>query len=106
MALTVTKIGTNEDGSARYLHATDGHALWTGPVKGPVTLADGTEYEVSADYIEVACDGHDENGKPTGRCDADEVAHLIAMKHVEDGHPTDETFTYEPPAKFAPKKGK
>lgn len=93
MALTVTKIGTNEDGTPHYHYQSDGHVVFTGPVTGPVTTADGTTYEVSPAVIEVASEEH-----------AAEVSDLIGQRHATDGHPTDSAFTYEAPAPA--KKGK
>lgn len=92
MSLTVTKVGTNEDGTPLYHYQSDGHVVFTGPVTGPVTTADGTTYEVSPAVIEVASPEH-----------AVEVADLIAQRHMTDGHPTDPGFTYEAPTS---KKGK
>lgn len=49
--------------------------LLTGPVKGPVTLADGTVYDVSPDALEVAPEV------------AGELSHHIGLLHETEGHP-------------------
>jgi len=56
----------------------DGHIVKTGPIRGFVTLEDGTVYDINDEWIEVASPDH-----------GAEVAHLIALRHVEDGHPHD-----------------
>ena len=68
-------------------------AVLTGPVSGAVTLEDGTRYPVGPELI----------GVPPEH--VDEVLHLIAQKHVEEGHPDflldperdDHGFVYEEP---------
>lgn len=52
------------------------HVVITGPIKGTVTTADGTVYDVSADNVEVA----DEHGL--------EVAELIGARYADEGHPS------------------
>lgn len=76
MAITRTYIGQNEDGSPSFHYASTGHVVVTGPAYGPVTTSDGTVYDVSEQYIEVASPEH-----------AGEVAHLIGVMHEERGHP-------------------
>jgi len=66
----------------------DKPVVLTGPVKGDITLADGTTYNVSDDFIEVENQAH-----------ADEVAHQIGLRHEAEGHPdhdADNPFIYEP----------
>lgn len=60
MALQVMNIGTNEDGSPRlHYHDPDGHVLLTAPHHaGPVTLADGTVYDVTPNVLSVASHEH------------------------------------------------
>jgi len=53
----------------------DKPVLLTGPVKGPITLADGTVYDVSADAVEVASHAH-----------AGELSHHIGVIHETEGH--------------------
>lgn len=62
--------------------------LMTGPVKGPITLSDGTVYDVSGDYIEVASPEH-----------AGELDHHIGLRHEVEGHPDNRsrgTEEYDP----------
>jgi hypothetical protein len=92
MPLKVTRISTNEDGSPHYHYEQDPPdpskpVVFTGPVKGPITLLDGTTYEVSPDFIEVQSHEH-----------AGELSHHIGVRHETDGHPlhTDgEPFVHE-----------
>lgn len=77
------KVELNDDGSLHYI--SDGHVVLTGPISGAVTTADGTTYNVSPALIEVESPEH-----------AAEVAHLVATRYANEGHPTDETFTYTP----------
>jgi hypothetical protein len=68
------------------------HIVLTGPIKGDVTLADGTVYAVTDPAIVVDPDH------------AAEVAHLIGLRYAAEGHPEhdDETpFAYEAPKAFA-----
>jgi hypothetical protein len=66
----------------------------TGPIQGTVTTADGTVYDVSADFIEVASAEHEA-----------EVAELIAKRYVAEGHPSHMfsgvAFQYVTPAELA-----
>lgn len=66
----------------------------TGPVKGTVSLADGTTYNVADDYIEVESQDH-----------ADEVAHHIGVRLQAEGHPDHKDsavpFVYTPTGRFA-----
>jgi hypothetical protein len=64
------------------------HAVMTGPITGTVTLADGTEYDVSPELIQVASGEHQA-----------EVAHLIAQRYITAGHPSDPDFIYVAPEK-------
>ena len=50
---------------------------FTGPVRGTVTLADGTSYDVTPDVIEVASQAH-----------AAELRHHAGLTHERDGHPS------------------
>lgn len=76
MTITKTYLGLNEDGTPNFDYRSDGHMVMTGPAYGPVTTSDGTEYDVSEQFIEVASLEH-----------AGEVAHLIGLIHEERGHP-------------------
>ena len=78
MALTRTRLGTNEDGSPHFHYASDGDkpVVFTGPnISGSVTLPDGTVYDVTPDFVEVE-PGHEGH-----------VAHAIGVRHQEEGHP-------------------
>lgn len=98
MTMKVTRIGTNEDGSPHYLYESDGHVIFTGPVEGPVTTADGTTYDVSAKWIEVQCaDPKNPDTANHDGCHANEVMHLIGLRHNQDGHPTVPNFHYDAP---------
>ena len=63
------------------------HVVLTGPIAGSVLLPDGTEVDVSAPIVEVA-----------DQATADAVAHAIAVRYRDEGHPTDPNYTYEEPA--------
>lgn len=64
----------------------DGHVVYTGPIRGSVETSDGTVYEVGPDYIEVESLEH-----------AGEVAHAIAVRHEEEGtHPLHQAADAEP----------
>lgn len=79
-------ITQGDDGSLHFAFPEGVHAVYTGPIDGAVTLADGTEYHVRADWIGAASVEH-----------AQEVAHLIALRHVAEGHPAHDAtspFTY------------
>ena len=80
MAITKTYLGDNPDGSAHFHYdaGPDGIVLMTGPVNGPLTLPDGTVYDVTDPYIEVASEEH-----------AGLVSHLMGMRYEERGHPKD-----------------
>lgn len=54
------------------------HAVITGPIKGPVQLADGTQVDVSAPIVYV--DSIEQ---------AAEVAHAIGQHWAKHGHPDD-----------------
>jgi len=59
------------------------HAVLTGPITGSVTLPDGREIDVSMPLVEV-----------DDQATADAVAHAIACRYRDEGHPTDPEFTY------------
>jgi hypothetical protein len=52
------------------------HAVITGPIKGTVTLADGTVVDVRPDVVYVDTPEQ-----------AAEVAHQIGLRYAKDGHP-------------------
>jgi hypothetical protein len=56
-------------------YVSDGHVLLTGPIKGTVTLADGTVYDVSPDVVEI------------DPAHAGELGHLIGLHYEDNGHP-------------------
>lgn len=58
--------------------AQEKHVLLTGPISGPVRLADGTEVDVTPAVLEF--DSLEQ---------AAEVAHAIGLAHAEVGHPDD-----------------
>jgi hypothetical protein len=68
----------NPDGtpSKGYVADEGEHLVLTGPVQGLKTLSDGTQVNVTPDSVAV---GSLEQ--------AAELAHLISMHHVENGHP-------------------
>lgn len=76
MALHWKQIGTNPDGSPQFTVTADsGHVVLTGPeARGPVVLPDGTEYDVTAQAIEVASAEHGAH-----------VSHQIAQQHEQAG---------------------
>ena len=60
MSLPAEIAGYNENGSPRIHYTSDtGHVVLTGVEKGPITLADGTTYDLTPEVIEVA-PGHGE----------------------------------------------
>ncbi len=62
------------------------HVVLVGPIRGDVTLADGTVVDVRPDPVYV-----DSAEK------AAEVAHLVAQRYVAEGHPSHdpgEAFVY------------
>lgn len=74
-----------------YVAEGDEHAVLTGPITGPVTLQDGTVYNVSDFAI----------GVPPEH--VDEVRHLIAERYQAEGHPhhaPDRPFTHTPQEGF------
>jgi hypothetical protein len=77
MALVKTRIGNNEDGTAKwhyeYSGPEGGGVIKTGPVSGTVTLADGTVYNVTDEFIEHA-PGH-----------GNAIAFHIAKMHESSG---------------------
>lgn len=59
MTLQRFLIGTNPDGTPRWHYVSDGHVVVTDPAaSGPVTLNDGTTYDVTPDVIEVQSHDH------------------------------------------------
>lgn len=106
------RVETTVDAEGRshlhYIAEPGEHVLVTGPISGIKTLEDGTAVDVTPHAIVVA-----------DQAQADEVAHLIAMHHVENGHPHDievltdpdtgaqvpvqRPFVYEQPDGFEPK---
>lgn len=61
------------------------HLLFTGPIVGELTTADGTTYDVSPAAIEI------------DPVHADELAHLIGLHWQANGHPEVEgDFIYNP----------
>ncbi len=65
------------------------HAVLTGPIKGTVTLADGTVIDVKPDLVLV--DSPEQ---------AAEVAHLVGQRYAAEGHPAHDfgdPFLYEAP---------
>lgn len=74
--LTKTYVGQNEDGTPHFAYVSDGPVLLTGPVFGVFKTADGTEYDVSENVIEVQSEQH-----------AGELAHQIGIHHEQNGHP-------------------
>lgn len=63
------------------------HAVFTGPIRGTVTLADGTVVDVRPDMVHL--DSPEQ---------AAEVAHLIGERYAAEGHPMhdpDQPFTHD-----------
>lgn len=63
------------------------HAVLTGPIKGTVTLADGTVVDVKPDVVYVDTPEQ-----------AAEVAHLVGERYAAEGHPAhdhDEPFIHD-----------
>jgi len=92
MTVKYTRIGTNEDGTPHFRVESDDSTktlVLTGPIYGPVTLPDGTTYDVSAPVIEVE-PGHELL-----------VSDAIGARHEADGHPLhdpDKPFVHIPAA--------
>lgn len=64
------------------------HVVLTGPIRGTVTLEDGTTYDVSPFAVEAPLEHHDE------------IAHLIGLRYAAEGHPdhdADTPFVYTTP---------
>jgi hypothetical protein len=62
------------------------HVVLTGPVRRVFTMSDGTVYDATPDFVEVASDEH-----------AAELADLIGKHYEENGHPShdaDKPFRY------------
>lgn len=68
------------DGQTRlhYIEEPGDHIILTGPVQGLRTLSDGTQVDLTPDYVNVGSSEH-----------RDEVLDLIGLQHVENGHPLD-----------------
>ena len=75
MVMHKTRLGTTDRGEPLYHFESDGAVVVTGPIVGKVTLADGTEYDVTEPVIEVR-DGHQLH-----------VANAIGERHAAEGHP-------------------
>lgn len=60
------------------------HAVLTGPITGTVLLPDGTEVDVTPELVSVP-----------DQATADAVAHAIAVRYRDEGHPTDPNYTYD-----------
>jgi hypothetical protein len=93
MALTKIRLGTNEDGTPLYHYIADGPVVFTGVARGLVTLPDGTEVDVTDDFVEVASEA-----------EALVLSDAIGQKFVDEGHPLfvadptlpDDGFTFTP----------
>jgi len=85
VTMTKTRLGTNEDGTPLYHYASDGHVVMTGPINGSVTVPDGTEYDVTEQFIEVASLEH-----------AGHVSHAIGVRHEDEGHPAHQPTLADP----------
>jgi hypothetical protein len=68
------------DGSPgkHYIAEPGEHLVLTGPVSGIMTLADGTQVNVTPEIVALRSPD-----------DVAELSHLIGMQHVENGHPYD-----------------
>lgn len=71
------EITRDEDGRIVHIHS-DGHVLLTGPIRGTVTLDDGTVVDVTPDVIEVS-----------GPVEAAQIDKQIGAHWVTHGHPDD-----------------
>jgi hypothetical protein len=89
--MTKIRLGTNEDGTPLYHYASDGPVVFTGnTISGPVTLPDGTTYDVTEPFIEVASVEH-----------AGLVSHAIGLRYETEGHPLHRPSVSDPdPAPF------
>lgn len=76
MALDISVDGFNPDGSPHLVIVSDGHVVMTGPITGQVTTSDGTLYDVTDPFIEVASEEH-----------ALQISDAIGAMHVSAGHP-------------------
>jgi len=92
MTIIYTRLADKEDGTPLFDVRSDDPTkalVYTGPwIRGPVTLPDGTTYDVSPDIIEVDI-GHELL-----------VSHAIGERHAADGHPLhdpDQPFVHIPP---------
>jgi hypothetical protein len=60
------------------------HLVFTGPITGAVTLPDGSQVDVSPPVVTVP-----------DQDTAEAVAHAVAVRYRDEGHPTDPNFTYQ-----------
>lgn len=74
MTLQITR---DENGRITHIHS-DGHVVLTGPIRGNLTLADGTMVDVTPPVVEVA-----------GPEQAAEINTLIGQHWEATGHPDD-----------------
>ncbi len=65
-------------------HVEASHVVLTGPIKGRITLADGTPYDVNAYAVPVESPEH-----------AAELAHLVSLHYEAEGHPDDIEYDEE-----------
>lgn len=72
------RLGTNEDGSPHYLyHAPGEHLVYTGPnISGPVTLADGSEVDVTELFVVADTPEH-----------ALAISDAVGKHFADNGHP-------------------
>jgi hypothetical protein len=73
------------------------HIVLTGPIRGTVTLADGTEVDVRPFQVEAESQEQ-----------AVEIAHLVSKRYAEEGHPAhdpDQPFVYDEDNSFKSEEG-
>lgn len=88
MTLSKIRLGTNDDGSPQYHWTQDDPTkavVFTGPITGPVTLADGTTIDVTDAFVEV-----------DSPAQAAELSDAIGARYVDEGHPSDVGFEHVP----------
>lgn len=66
------------DPNGRQHITSDGHVVMTGPISGPVVLADGSVVDVTPEAVEADSAEH-----------AAEIAHAIGQHWAANGHPHD-----------------